>query len=159
MIQTRDNFTKPTPQYRRGFSDCDILFNASKSKGGRGISPSKMESMASWLLENEKIDEIHDKIKKLENKIVKDIIDTSDIILSTNSTSAIEEIARTKFDVVIVDKATQATIPSVLIPLAKARKFILAGDQKQLSPTIRVLVDIIISLNIFYVLIFLKKLS
>ena len=136
MIQTRDNFTKPTPQYRRGFSDSDILFNASKGKGGRGISPSKMESMASWLLENEKIDEIHDKIKKLENKIVKDIIDTSNIILSTNSTSAIEEIARTKFDVVIVDEATQATIPSVLIPLAKARRFILAGDHKQLPPTI-----------------------
>ena len=136
MIQTRDNFTKPTPQYRRGFSDSDILFNASKGKGGRGISPSKMESMASWLLENEKIDEIHDKIKKLENKIVKDIIDTSNIILSTNSTSAIEEIAKTKFDVVIVDEATQATIPSVLIPLAKARRFILAGDHKQLPPTI-----------------------
>ncbi len=136
MIQTRDNFTKPTPQYRRGFSDSDILFNASKGKGGRGISPSKMESMANWLLENEKIDEIHDKIKKLENKIVKDIIDTSNIILSTNSTSAIEEIARTKFDVVIVDEATQATIPSVLIPLAKARRFILAGDHKQLPPTI-----------------------
>ena len=136
MIQTRDNFTKPTPQYRRGFSDSDILFNASKGKGGRGISPSKMESMANWLLENEKIDEIHDKIKKLENKIVKDIIDTSNIILSTNSTSAIEEISRTKFEVVIVDEATQATIPSVLIPLAKARRFILAGDHKQLPPTI-----------------------
>lgn len=136
MIQSRDNFTKPTPQYRRGFSDSDILFNASKGKGGRGISPSKMESMASWLLENEKIDEIHDKIKKLENKIVKDIINSSNVILSTNSTSAIEEIARTKFDVVIVDEATQSTIPSVLIPLAKARRFILAGDHKQLPPTI-----------------------
>lgn len=81
-----------------------------------------MESMANWLLENEKIDEIHDKIKKLENKIVKDIINSSEIILSTNSTAAIEEIARTNFDVVIVDEASQATIPSILIPLAKARR-------------------------------------
>lgn len=135
ISETRDRFTKPTPQYRRGFSDSDILYNASKGKGGRGINSSKMESMANWLLENEKISEIHDKIKKLENKIVKDI-NSSDIILSTNSTAAIEEIARTKFNVVIVDEASQATIPSILIPLSKARRFILAGDHKQLPPTI-----------------------
>lgn len=136
ISETRDRFTKPTPQYRRGFSDSDILYNASKGKGGRGISSSKMESMANWLLENEKISEIHYKIKKLENKIVKDIINSSDIILSTNSTAAIEEIVRTKFNVVIVDEAPQATIPSILIPLSKARRFILAGDHKQLPPTI-----------------------
>ena len=76
------------------------------------------------------------KLKKLENKIVKDIINSSEIILSTNSTAAIEEIARTNFDVVIVDEASQATIPSILIPLSKARRFILAGDHKQLPPTI-----------------------
>ena len=133
ISETRDRFTKPTPQYRRGFSDSDILYNASKGKGGRGINSSKMESMANWLLENEKISEIHDKIKKLENKIVKDIINSSDIILSTNSTAAIEEIVRTKL---IVDEASQATIPSILIPLSKARRFILAGDHKQLPPTI-----------------------
>lgn len=136
ISETRDRFTKPTPQYHRGFSDSDILYNASKGKGGRGISSSKMESMANWLLENEKISEIHYKIKKLENKIVKDIINSSDIILSTNSTAAIEEIVRTKFNVVIVDEASQATIPSILIPLSKARRFILAGDHKQLPPTI-----------------------
>ena len=102
ISETRDRFTKPTPQYRRGFSDS----------------------------------EIHYKIKKLENKIVKDIINSSDIILSTNSTAAIEEIVRTKFNVVIVDEASQATIPSILIPLSKARRFILAGDHKQLPPTI-----------------------
>lgn len=136
ISETRDRFTKPTPQYRRGFSDSDILYNASKGKGGRGISSSKMESMANWLLENEKISEIHYKIKKLENKIVKDIINSSDIILSTNSTAAIEEIVRTKFNVVIVDEASQATIPSILIPLSKARRFILAGDYKQLPSTI-----------------------
>lgn len=68
ISETRDRFTKPTPQYRRGFSDSDILYNASKGKDGRGISSSKMESMANWLLENEKISEIHYKIKKLENQ-------------------------------------------------------------------------------------------
>ena len=68
--------------------------------------------------------------------MIRDIIETSAVILSTNSSAALESIARTKFDVAIIDEASQATIPSVLIPIAKAHRFILAGDHKQLPPTI-----------------------
>lgn len=42
-----------------------------------------------------------------------------------------------RFDVAIVDEAAQTTIPSVLIPLSKAERFILAGDHNQLPPTIQ----------------------
>lgn len=136
LIEKRSGFTKPTPQYRRGFSDHDILYYASKGKGGRGISPDKMKSMANWLDYNLEIDELHDEIKRIENKMIKDIIEESNVILSTNSSAALESISQTKFDVVIIDEASQATIPSVLIPIAKARRFILAGDHKQLPPTI-----------------------
>ena len=38
LIEKQSVFTKPTPQYRRGFGDYEILHNASKGKGGRGIS-------------------------------------------------------------------------------------------------------------------------
>ena len=79
---------------------------------------------------------MHDEIKRIENKMIKDIIESSDVILSTNSSAALESISQTKFDVVIIDEASQATIPSILIPIAKARRFILAGDHKQLPPTI-----------------------
>ena len=136
LVEKRSSFTKPTPQYRRGFSDHDILYYASKGKGGRGISAEKMKSMANWLDFNLEIDEMHDEIKRIENKMIKDIIEDSDVILSTNSSAALDSISQTKFDVVIVDEASQATIPSVLIPIAKARRFILAGDHKQLPPTI-----------------------
>ena len=136
LIEKRSVHTKPTPQYRRGYGDYDILFNASKGKGGRGISPDKMKSMAQWIEYNQQIDELHDEIKRIENKMIRDIIETSDVILSTNSSAALESIARTKFDVAIIDEASQATIPSVLIPIAKAHRFILAGDHKQLPPTI-----------------------
>ena len=136
LIEKRSVHTKPTPQYRRGYGDYDILFNASKGKGGRGISPDKMKSMAQWIEYNQQIDELHDEIKRVENKMIRDIIETSDVILSTNSSAALESIARTKFDVAIIDEASQATIPSVLIPIAKAHRFILAGDHKQLPPTI-----------------------
>ena len=136
LIEKRSSFTKPTPQYRRGFSDHDILYNASKGRGGRGINPEKMKSMAQWLDYNLEIDELHDEIKRIENKMIRDIIDGSNVILSTNSSAALDSISQVKFDVAVVDEASQATLPSVLIPIAKAHRFILAGDHKQLPPTI-----------------------
>ena len=136
LIEKRKVHTKPTPQYRRGYGDYDILHMASKGKGGRGISSDKMKSMAKWIEINQEIDEAHDEIKRIENRMIKDIIDSSDVILATNSSSALEAIARVKFDVAVIDEASQATIPSVLIPIAKAHRFILAGDHKQLPPTI-----------------------
>ena len=136
LIEKRNSHTKPSPQYRRGFSDYEILHNASKGKGGRGISVDKMKSMAKWIEINQEITEAHDEIKRIENRMIREIIDESDVILSTNSSAAIEDITRVKFDVAIIDEASQTTIPSVLIPIAKAHRFILAGDHKQLPPTI-----------------------
>ena len=136
MIEKRKVHTKPTPQYRRGLGDYDILNFASKGKGTRGVSADKIKSMAKWIEINQEIDEAHDEIKRIENRMIKDIIDSSDVILATNSSAALESIARVKFDVAIIDEASQATIPSVLIPIAKAHRFILAGDHKQLPPTI-----------------------
>ena len=136
LIEKRKVHTKPTPQYRRGLGDYDILYFASKGKGSRGVSSDKMKSMTKWIEINQEIDEAHDEIKRIENRMIKDIIDTSDVILATNSSAALESISRVKFDVAIIDEASQATIPSVLIPIAKAHRFILAGDHKQLPPTI-----------------------
>ncbi len=136
IIEKRNSFTRPTPQLRRGYGNYDILHNASKGKGGRGISPEQMKSMAQWIECNQEIDELHDDMKRVENKMIRDIIECSDVILSTNSSAALDSISKTKFDVAIIDEASQATIPSILIPIAKARRFILAGDHKQLPPTI-----------------------
>ena len=136
LIEKRKVHTKPTPQYRRGLGDYDILHFASKGKGARGVSSDKMKSMAKWIEINQEIDEAHDEIKRIENRMIKNIIEESDVILATNSSAALESIARVKFDVAIIDEASQATIPSILIPLAKAHRFILAGDHKQLPPTI-----------------------
>lgn len=92
--------------------------------------------MAKWIEYSQRIDEAHSEIKRIENKMINEIIDKSDVILSTNSSAALDSISRTKFDVAIIDEASQATIPSILIPISKAHRFILAGDHKQLPPTI-----------------------
>lgn len=75
-------------------------------------------------------------IHKTEMMIIEDIIEKSQVILTTNSSAAIDEISDIKFDVAIIDEASQTTIPSILIPIAKAKRFILAGDHKQLPPTV-----------------------
>ena len=49
------------------------------------------------------------------------------------TTSAAATLSRT-FDVAVVDEATQASIPSTLIPYLRARKLVLAGDPQQLPP-------------------------
>lgn len=87
-------------------------------------------------LSHDDVNNYYNEIKKNLDIIKKDIIYNSDIILTTNSSAALNEISEVKFDVLIVDEASQATIPKILIPIAKAKKFILAGDHKQLPPTV-----------------------
>ncbi len=45
-------------------------------------------------------------------------------------------IDRTEFDIVIIDEAARATLPELLIPILRAKKVILIGDQSQLPPTV-----------------------
>jgi hypothetical protein len=53
------------------------------------------------------------------------------VVGATNNSAA--RLDRT-FDLAVVDEATQATRASTLIPLARARKAVLAGDHRQLPP-------------------------
>ena len=135
-VKFRDEHMKPTPRYRRGFSDDEILSNASVGRSSRGINVKQMKSMACWIEVNREIDEYYLELESIEEEIIKDIIDCSDVILSTNSSAALEFISDVVFDVCVVDEASQASIPSVLIPISKSKKFVLAGDHKQLPPTV-----------------------
>ena len=136
LITERSKYTKPTPRYRRGLNDHDIIRLSKKNKSSRGVSAKIIKSMAQWLNVNTRITEYNKKSQHLEDRIINSIIDESDVIVSTNSSAAVDSIKDTKFDVAVIDEASQTTIPSVLIPIAKAHRFILAGDHKQLPPTI-----------------------
>ncbi len=136
LIKLRDEFLKPTPQRKRGLSDEKILHLAKIQRAKRGIKVEDIVSMAEWIKLQRKINELVKEIEKIEEKIAKEIILESNVVLCTNSSCALEILKDFEFDVAVIDEATQATIPSVLIPIAKAKKFILAGDHKQLPPTI-----------------------
>lgn len=58
--------------------------------------------------------------------------ETAQVVASTNSSS--EKLSVDSFDYVIIDEATQASIPSSLIPIVRGEKTILVGDHKQLPP-------------------------
>ena len=69
-------------------------------------------------------------------QIEEEILENSQVILTTNSSAGSIILSNIQFHIAIIDEASQATIPSTLIPINKAEKFILIGDHKQLPPVV-----------------------
>ncbi|AEC52375.1 dna2-nam7 helicase family protein [Pyrococcus sp. NA2] len=136
LAEKRDTYTKPLPKYRRGLSDSEILRLAERGRGARGLSARLIREMAEWIKLNRQVQKAFEDARKLEERIAREIIREADVVLTTNSSAALEVVDAGDYDVAIIDEATQATIPSILIPLNKVERFILAGDHKQLPPTI-----------------------
>ncbi len=136
LREKRDTFTKPAPKYRRGLTDKQILRLAEKGIGARGVPARLIREMAQWLKINEQVQKTFDDARKLEERIAREIIQEADVVLTTNASAGLDVVAYGSYDVAVIDEATQATIPSVLIPINRAKRFVLAGDHKQLPPTI-----------------------
>jgi len=136
LKEEQANHLKPTPQWRRGLSDKQIIELARQGKKTRGIKLSKLKSMAKWLEIQNQIKQLIEERKRIENQIVEEILDKTPVVLATNSTSGGEFLENRTFPVLVLDEASQATEPSALIPLIKAKKVIMAGDHKQLPPTV-----------------------
>jgi len=132
----QDEHTYPTGRWRRGLSNEAIKSLAEKGKGSRGIPPNKMKEMAKSLEIQEKVDDLFKKVDQLEKKAVGEVVDRADVVCSTNSSSASQALEEEDFDLCVIDEATQATEPSCLIPAVKSEKLVMAGDHKQLPPTI-----------------------
>jgi len=136
LKEEQDKYTYPSGRWRRGLSNEAIKSLAKKGKGSRGIPPNKIQEMAKCLEIQEEVDELFDKVDELENKAVNEVLERADVVCSTNSSSASQALEDKKFDLCVIDEATQASEPSCLIPTVKADKLIMAGDHKQLPPTI-----------------------
>lgn len=78
--------------------------------------------MAKWLGIQEEINQLFDKINSLEERAVRDLLNSADVVCSTNSTAGSELLEGWEFELVVIDEATQATEPGALIPLIKAQK-------------------------------------
>ena len=134
VFTRRDMEQKPALSLRRGLSDDEIMELARRgAKRCRGLSEKAIKSMAKWIELNEEVNTLIAETERIEREITNELIGNADAVLTTNSTAFVVE---REFDVAVVDEASQATIPSVLIPLNKAEKFVIAGDHRQLPPVV-----------------------
>ncbi|MEC8339672.1 MAG: IGHMBP2 family helicase [Nanoarchaeota archaeon] len=141
-FKLQKQYQKPTKDLTRGLSDAQIIRFSRERKAVRGVPAPLIRKMGQWLEYQYMIRELQEKIKRFESHAVEEILLSKQIICTTNSFSGgdlLEEflvITKKTFDVVVVDEATQATEPSCLVPGTLAPRLILAGDHKQLPPTV-----------------------
>lgn len=127
---------QPTGPSRRGLTDDQILKLSRRGATNRGINQHKIHKMAEWIKIQQQINAMQDEAWKLEKKAVKEILSTAEVVCATNSAAGSELLVNQKFDVCFIDEATQSMEPSCLISMTKAQKWILAGDHRQLPPTV-----------------------
>ena len=136
LIEKRDTYKKPIPQIRRGLSDEEILNLAQKGKGARGVSRESIRSMANWIVLNYEIEDRFQDLKEKEKQLFNKIILEADVVVSTNSMVLSDFLKDFSFDVAVIDEGSQQVEPSTLIPIMKVSCFYIAGDHKQLPPTV-----------------------
>ncbi|NPB07958.1 MAG: IGHMBP2 family helicase [Aquificae bacterium] len=126
----------PEPRFRRGLSDEEILKGAKEGKSLRGLSPSTLSKMARWIELRNRIKELYRKAKEKEKEAVEKVLGGAQVVCTTNASAGSEVLEGFSFDSAVIDEATQATEPSALVPVTKAKRVIMAGDHKQLPPTV-----------------------
>jgi superfamily I DNA and/or RNA helicase len=77
-----------------------------------------------------------DEARALERKAVHAVLERARVVCVTLASLGSGVIANESFDLALIDEATQATEPLTLLGLLRAPKVVLAGDPKQLPPTI-----------------------
>lgn len=136
LKEKQDKYTFPSGRWRRGLSNKQIKKLAAKEKSSRGIPANKIKEMAASLEFQEKINNLFTEIDMLESRAVKELLQWCDVVCTTNASSGSEVLKDYFFDLCVIDEATQACEPSCLIPIVKSEKIVMAGDHKQLPPTI-----------------------
>lgn len=136
LKEKQKNHQPATGQNRRGLRDSQIKKLAEEGKTSRGIPPGKLKAMAKWLNIQDEISELADKALALENQATERLLKESEVICATNATAGSNILEGYQFDSIFIDEATQSIEPACLIPMVKGKKFIMAGDHKQLPPTV-----------------------
>ncbi len=75
--------------------------------------------------------------RELEDKLVDKVIDESEVICTTLIGCASKTIHHLRFDTVVIDEASQALEPESWTAMLKGTRVIMAGDHKQLPPTVK----------------------
>ncbi|MFB6266255.1 MAG: IGHMBP2 family helicase [Halodesulfurarchaeum sp.] len=137
LLDEQEQYTHPSGRWRRGLSDERIRSLAEEGRGARGVPPEKMREMAEWLRLQEEADELFEEADRLEQEALAEVIEEAEVVCTTNSTAGSDLLEGAQFDLLVIDEATQATEPSCLIPITHADRVVMAGDHRQLPPTVQ----------------------
>jgi len=80
---------------------------------------------------------LKDEARALDRKAVSDILGRARVVCVTLGSLDTSLLTGQTFDLALLDEATQATEPMAIGPFLRARRVILAGDHRQLPPTVR----------------------
>lgn len=75
--------------------------------------------------------------RDLEKKLVSTVIDSNQVICSTLIGCAHSSIKDLEFNTVVIDEGSQALEPECWTAILRAKRVVIAGDHKQLPPTVK----------------------
>jgi ATP-dependent RNA/DNA helicase IGHMBP2 len=89
-----------------------------------------------WAARNE-VRALRAELRQLESAITKGLVDGAEVVLATPVGASSELLLERPFHRVVVDEAAQALEAACWIPLPRGQRVVLAGDHRQLPPTIQ----------------------
>ncbi len=75
--------------------------------------------------------------RRLEAQAVEHILDTADVLCATTTGLDDDLLGGRRFHLAVIDEACQSTEPGCWIAIARADRVVLAGDHRQLPPTVQ----------------------
>ncbi|TNN00243.1 hypothetical protein fugu_011489 [Takifugu bimaculatus] len=122
-------------------SNADIISDIRKDIDKAFVGLKKMHNKGERASFKREITELRKELKSRETTAITQILKSADVVLSTNTGACddgpLKFLPAEHFDWVVIDECAQALESSCWIALLRARKCVLAGDYKQLPPTIK----------------------
>ncbi|MBI3725050.1 IGHMBP2 family helicase, partial [bacterium] len=74
--------------------------------------------------------------RRQDEVALRGVLEGARIVCATAAGAGHEHLRGSRFDLVILDEASQATVPLALVPIVRGARCVLAGDHRQLPPTV-----------------------
>lgn len=118
---------------RELFDEAFDLFGYARRQRTQGRSHSRFANARASTTEAKGL---MDEARALERKAVRAVLERAQVVCVTLASLESGVLSNESFDLALIDEATQATEPLTLLGFLRAPKVVLAGDPKQLPPTI-----------------------
>jgi hypothetical protein len=118
---------------RKLFDDAFELLGHARKQRQRGRSRERFAHARSAQTEARAL---VDEARALERKAVRDVLERADVLCATLTALGGAPLSTLRFPLALVDEATQATEPLTLLAFLRADRVVLAGDHRQLPPTV-----------------------